>query len=418
MSVKVDNQPKVMRVPKIISSAFLLLFTALPAMGNGIKFTEITNANEWEAAFDKAREENKLVFVDAYTDWCTYCHKLDKEVYTESSVIDYFNETFINLKFNAESDFGYQLARYYEIDGYPTLIFLTQSEAVFERIGGFVPAPTLLAYGKRTVERIERLPILEEKNTDLTITDEERLEYISLLETVDPEKASAVAKAHIDSFTSDDYQSLENLWLLSRFENQLNGEPYQYITSHKEQMIEKHGKDEYQDYLKAAYNDNLQLSIKYGDEKLLNQLVTEVLPEFLEGYDLAEGAYVTKKLYYGQRQEFDKYQFAVRQYLNNNVEDFEKENYLFSNALEAIESHEGDALHQFASDLLTELIALNDKHFEGTTLLGYASALLGDFTKAETHLEKAKDLAGTDEQRGMVDNLKDAVSMMKSGDGK
>ena len=407
-----------MRVPKILSSVILLLFFAMPALGNGIKFIEITNSEEWKSAFEKAKAENKLVFADAYTDWCTYCHKLDKEVYTESSVIECFNETFINLKFDAETDFGFQLARRYGVDGYPALIFLTESEEVFERIGGFVPAPTLLAYGKQTVERFEKLPILEAKYNDLIISDEERLELIALLETVNPEKAQEVAKQHIAALTSDDYENLETIWLLSRFENQLNGAPYQYISSHKEEMIEQHGKQEYQDYLKAVYNDNLQLSIKYGDEDLLNQLVTEVLPEFLEGFDIAEGAYVTKKLYYGQRQEYDQYQFTVRQYLNNNVKDFERESYLFSNALEAIENVEGDALHKFAADLLTELVGLNDKHFEGTTLLGYTSGLLGDYKKAESQLGQAKALAENDEQRQMVSDLLDAVNMMKGEGGK
>jgi len=289
---------------------------------------------------------------------------------------------------------------------------------VFERIGGFVPAPTLLAYGKQTLQRIEALPSLEAKFADLTISDDERLELIGLLEMVNPEKAQVVAKQHIDQLNSDDYQSVETLWLLSRFENQINGEPYGYITSHKAQIIEWHGEEEYSDYIKAVYNDNLQLSIKYGDGKLLNKLITEVLPEFLTGYDLAEGAYVTKKLYYGQRQEFNEYQFAVREYLNNNVESFEKENYLFSNALEAIEGYEGNAMHEFASELLTELVGLNEKHFEGTTLLGYTSALLGKFEEAETQLDKAQELASNAEERGMVANLKDAVDMMKSGDGK
>jgi len=406
-----------MRVPKILSSAILILFFAAPAWGNGLKvidFVEITNEDEWAAAFEKARAENKLVFVDAYTDWCTYCHKLDKEVYTDEAVIEYFNDTFINLKFDAESDFGFQLARRFEVDGYPTLLFLTQSEEVFELIGGFVPAPTLLAYGKQTAERIGKLPALLSKQEDLTITDDERLELIGLLEAVDPEKAQEVAKTYIEGLTHEDYTNVETLWLLARFENQLNGAPFQYITTHKEEIVTNHGEEEYKDYIKAVYNDNLQLSIKYGDEKLLNQLVTKVLPEFLSGFDLAEAAYITKKLYHGEREEYDKYVFSVRQYMTNNVEAFEKESFLFANALEVIERFDGEIMLKFASELLSELVVENEKHFEGTALLGYTSGLLGNFNVADTQLEKAIGLASNDEERGMIANLKDAVSMMKT----
>ena len=63
-------------------------------------------------------------------------------------------------------------------------------------------------------------------------------------------------------------------------------------------------------------------------------------------------------------------------------------------------------------------MADNEKHFEGTALLGYTSALLGDYKIATTQLEKANGLASDDEERGMVANLKDAVSMMKAESGK
>ena len=402
-----------MSVPKIISSAILLLLPAIPTLGNGINFTEITSPEEWNAAFEKAKNENKLVFADAYTNWCGYCHKLDKEVYTDEKVINYFNDTFINLKFDAESAFGSQLAKHYGVEGYPTLLFLTSSKEVLELIGGFVPAPTLMAYGKQTLERYEKLPELEAKYANLSITKEERLELIGALEAVNPEKAQEVAQKHIAALTTDDYKSVETLWLLARFENQISGAPYQYITSHKKHIIEWHGEKEYKDYIKAAYNDNLQLSIKYGDRNLLNELVTKVLPEFLSGFDQAEGAYATKKLFFGQRQEYDEYKLVVRQYLNNNVADSEKETFLFSNALELVERYQAKSMYEFAAELLTQLVGTNGQHFEGTALLGYTNGLLGKYQAAESQLEKAQNLAHDDEERNMVANLKEAVSTMK-----
>ena len=397
----------------MISSAMLLLLPAIPTLGNGINFTEITSPEEWNAAFEKAKSENKLVFADAYTHWCGYCHKLDKEVYTDEKVINYFNDAFINLKFDAESAFGTQLAKHYQVEGYPTLLFLTWSKEVLELIGGFVPAPTLMAYGKQTLERYERLPELEAKYANLSITKDERLELIGALEAVNPEKAQEVAQKHIAALTPDDYKSVETLWLLARFENQISGSPYQYITSHKEDIIQWHGEKEYKDYIKAAYNDNLQLSIKYGDRNLLNKLVTKVLPEFMSDFDRAEGAYATKKLFLGQRKEYNEYKLVVRQYLNNNVAEFAKETFLFSNALELIEGHKAESMYEFASELLTQLVGINGQHFEGTALLGYTNALLGKYRLAESQLEKALSLAKDDEERNMVANLKEAVSTMK-----
>ncbi|GAB5527775.1 MAG: hypothetical protein Roseis2KO_56470 [Roseivirga sp.] len=403
-----------MRVPKFIYSVIVLLLSISGVFANSINFIEITSENDWDAAFQKASDEDKLVFIDVYTDWCTYCHKLDKEVYTNNDVITYFNDNFINLKFDAETEFGYALARRFNVDGYPTLLFLTKGREIFERIGGFVPAAALMAYGEQTLNNYSVLPILEEKYENLLITKDERLELISLLEKVDFERAQVVAKKHIDELISDDYRDLETLWLVSRFENQLTGAPYQYITSHKDSVVSWHGDEEYKDYLKAVYNDNLQLSIKYGDESLLEKLVVQVLPEFLAPYDIAEAAYITKKLYYGQRMEYDKFTFAVNAYLNNHVTDNSKEQFLFETALEIIDGMEGDTMHQFAAELLVQAVAINDKSFAATSLLGYTNGLLGNYKPAIAQLEKAKTLAADDEERDMVSGLLDAVNQMKA----
>src|SRR5690606_17010397 len=44
----------------------------------------------------------KKVLIDVYTDWCGWCKKLDKEVYENPMAIQYINEHFYAIKFNAE----------------------------------------------------------------------------------------------------------------------------------------------------------------------------------------------------------------------------------------------------------------------------------------------------------------------------
>ena len=406
------NKGWVMRVPKILFSLVFFSLSIGEVCANGIDFREITNGEEWEAAFADAKADGKLIFADVYTDWCTYCHKLDKEVYTDPTVIDYFNKNFINIKFDAESQFGYPMAQRFRVDGYPTLLFLTAEQEVFQTIGGFVPAPTLLAYGEQTLSSYAVLPELLAKYDDLLITNDERMELIGLLEKVNPEKAHEVAKKHIDELISDDYKRIENLWLVSRFENQLSGDSYKYITSHKDSIISWHGLEEYQDYIKSVFNDNLMLSIRYGDEPLLNQLVSEVLPGFLEPYDLPEAALATKKIYYGQREEWDEFTFVVKSYLNNSVPNNGREQFLFDNALEIVDAYQAESMREFAAEMLAEAVGINEKNFEATSLLGYTNGLLGNFQSAKAQLTKARELANDDEERGMVDSLMEAVELM------
>ncbi|MFK7774975.1 MAG: thioredoxin family protein [Saprospiraceae bacterium] len=50
-----------------------------------------------------AQEKNdKKIFIDMYTDWCGWCKVMDKKTFTNPEVIQYMNENFYAVKFNAE----------------------------------------------------------------------------------------------------------------------------------------------------------------------------------------------------------------------------------------------------------------------------------------------------------------------------
>jgi len=47
--------------------------------------------------------EPKKVIIHFYTDWCIYCKKMEKEVYTKPKVIERVNKNYYAVKFDAES---------------------------------------------------------------------------------------------------------------------------------------------------------------------------------------------------------------------------------------------------------------------------------------------------------------------------
>lgn len=73
---------------------------------------------------DIAKENNKLVFIDVYTDWCMPCKMMDEDVFSDKKLGEYFNENFISYKANAEALPGADIAQLYEVLGYPTLLFI------------------------------------------------------------------------------------------------------------------------------------------------------------------------------------------------------------------------------------------------------------------------------------------------------
>lgn len=55
-------------------------------------------------ALDSAMQvEEKPIFVEFYTSWCTYCKKMDQEVFPDQKVAEVLNNGFYAVKFDAES---------------------------------------------------------------------------------------------------------------------------------------------------------------------------------------------------------------------------------------------------------------------------------------------------------------------------
>jgi len=47
-------------------------------------------------------KDPKPLFIDVYTDWCSWCKKMDKSTFTDPSIAKYMNETYYPVKMDAE----------------------------------------------------------------------------------------------------------------------------------------------------------------------------------------------------------------------------------------------------------------------------------------------------------------------------
>lgn len=56
----------------------------------------------WDEAMTAAQTNPKKLYVDIYTDWCGYCKKMDNTTFKDPKVVEYLNENFYPVKFNAE----------------------------------------------------------------------------------------------------------------------------------------------------------------------------------------------------------------------------------------------------------------------------------------------------------------------------
>lgn len=56
----------------------------------------------FDEAIKKVEQKPKKIFIDMYTDWCGWCVKMDQTTFTDPVIVEYINQNFYAVKFNAE----------------------------------------------------------------------------------------------------------------------------------------------------------------------------------------------------------------------------------------------------------------------------------------------------------------------------
>jgi thiol:disulfide interchange protein len=100
--------------------------------GPGVAFAQ----GSFDEALARARSEKRLLLVDVYTDWCGWCKKLEREVFSDGRVAAAAKDL-VAVRVNAEKG-GEKVAERYDVQGYPTVLFVDGSGKVVKRVDGFV----------------------------------------------------------------------------------------------------------------------------------------------------------------------------------------------------------------------------------------------------------------------------------------
>jgi thioredoxin-related protein len=65
----------------------------------------------WEEGYAKAQQDNKIMLIDAYTDWCGWCKVMDQKTYTKAEIIDLIEKEFVPIKLNPELEGSYEFSK-------------------------------------------------------------------------------------------------------------------------------------------------------------------------------------------------------------------------------------------------------------------------------------------------------------------
>lgn len=204
-------------------------------------------------AIETAKQENKMVFIDFYADWCGPCKMMAREVFPQKKVGDFFNEKFVCIKLDAEKE-GQELAKRFEVKAYPTFLILNTKEEVQLEIKGAMDADKFIAKVTDGLNP-EMSPA---RMTERYNAGERTPELVNAyaLYWMEQGKETEGFKIVDDYFTSlTDAQRLDvsNAFLFTRYTLDLNDEKGKFMVAHRNDFKEP-VKTAVEDRIKKMYH--------------------------------------------------------------------------------------------------------------------------------------------------------------------
>jgi thiol-disulfide isomerase/thioredoxin len=234
----------------------LALIINVEAQDTGIQFSH----TDWATTLQQAKAEDKLIFVDCYTDWCGPCKWMTANVFPDDAVGNYYNEKFINVKIDMEKGEGILFAKAYDIRAYPTLMFINAKGEMVHKALGSRPVEDFLTLGIAANDPDQQVGTLMARYEKGERDADFLKNYASAAKGADIENAGDVALDYLAS--QDDWLTEENMDFIYNMADyyDMDSKLFQYISKNRSAFQKAIGASEvdqrlkYGPYVKIARN--------------------------------------------------------------------------------------------------------------------------------------------------------------------
>jgi len=294
-------------IKSILVTISVLTTFMLYAQESGIRF----ESSNYTQALEKAKLEGKYLFIDCYTSWCVPCKKLEKEVFTDKEVADYFNSKFVNFRLDIEKGEGPELKQRFKVQPVPTLLFINAKGEVEHKFIGASSKEDFLKLTDEVFTKVNRYGALQRRFKSGEKSPEFLSLYIKeLLEQSEFASAKELLNKLLKSEPKEEMCS-KAFWpiLTHNFMTEQGSDVYKFLISNKELLINNMGSNEYKETLSKIFIKYANIWVFNGSlnvkEEAFDTLKNEIRKLSLENED--EVLYVLKIAEARQKKDFDMF---------------------------------------------------------------------------------------------------------------
>ncbi|OVE57073.1 thioredoxin family protein [Chryseobacterium mucoviscidosis] len=371
---------------KIISG--LLLFSAITAFAQeAIKFEELP----FKDLIAKAKKEKKIVFLDAYASWCGPCKMMERNVFTQKSVGDYFNANFVNARFDMEKGEGRDIAAKYGVRSYPTYLFLNGDGELVSQNFGYMEESMFLTMAQDVNSPNNKKGSLKERFAKGEKDPDFLINIMKLNSSSDFNFAKQASERYFENKKATEEFSKDDVGLLLFFLKSTEDKNYKVFTDRKAEIIKFLPEETYKEFdNQIKLGKIMEQSIDQQNKKINDDYFMKNAEPLVGKHDAELKLNQIKLGYYEQNSNFPEYEKAALAYYRNS-EAFEPNELLKAAWVFAEHVKTPSSLKKAAE--WAEKSVMRGESSENTYILAKLYFLTGNKEMAKTYAEMSKNMA-------------------------
>ncbi|MBJ6118444.1 thioredoxin family protein [Pontibacter sp. BT310] len=255
----------------------------------------------------QAKAEKKPIFIDAYTTWCGPCKWMDKNVFVNDAVAEYFNTNFVNYKLDMEKGEGIEMAKKYEVQAYPSFLFLAADGSVMHRTVGARPAEMFMDVATIAKDPAKNFASYQKKFEGGERSADFMMGYLKVLNEAALD-AGKVAEAYFATQKSDQLLERGNWKLIYENINTVESPTFTHLVKNREAFAKKYTADSVNNKILSVYGMALNRAAYEGKDAEFTKLKTDLTKLNLK--DAERSVLFADAVYYERKQDLPKYHAA------------------------------------------------------------------------------------------------------------
>ena len=261
-----------MKNVRLCIACFILTFLfALNMMGQKIDF----QTGNWESIKKEALKMDKPIFVDAFTTWCGPCKWMDKNVFTDEEVIEYYNANFINYKLDMEKGEGPKFATTYQVNAFPTLLFISGSGELIHKAVGSRPPAEFIKEGEIAYDPTQNIGSLMTEFNAGNRSPEFLKNYLKAMQKANMD-ITDVADEYFSIVPETELTSEANFLMLVEAADGMNHPFFKLINNKKGAFSKSVGQNKVNDALTGIAKNSVYKALLMGDQKQIASTLKEM----------------------------------------------------------------------------------------------------------------------------------------------